>query len=104
MKDVIGLRCNTSIDPCQLLKPCKSKRFCQRIDSYPGYTCVCPDGLTEKQCDHEDEICPPNFCRNGNENSQRNKNIENSVFRNLSKDKRIEIHLSMWSRLDRHLL
>ena len=64
----IGIHCNISSHPCELLKPCRNNATC--IDSNAtavGYTCICPPSFDGDQCQIDNRPCKPETCwNNGN--------------------------------------
>ncbi|CAF0715551.1 unnamed protein product [Adineta steineri] len=61
----IGLNCNTSSSPCDILKPCENNGTCNDINTtISAYNCSCPSGFVGTQCQIDNRPCKSNTCWN----------------------------------------
>ena len=61
----IGLFCNISNTPCDVLKPCLNNGSCSNTNTtVHGYNCTCPTGFNGTNCDIDNRPCQSNTCRN----------------------------------------
>ena len=64
-RNQMGIHCNISAMPCNILKPCQNNGTC--IDNNTishGYTCSCPSGFNGTNCEIDIRPCKPHTCRN----------------------------------------
>ncbi|CAF3924740.1 unnamed protein product [Adineta steineri] len=61
----IGLNCNTSSNPCDILRPCENNGTCNDINTtISAYNCSCPSGFVGTQCQIDNRPCKSNTCWN----------------------------------------
>jgi hypothetical protein len=59
----IGLNCNVSNTPCDMLQPCENNGSCYNNDTISlGYRCSCPSGFNGTQCQFDYRPCKLNTC------------------------------------------
>jgi Notch-like protein len=62
----IGVNCNISSNPCDMLKPCKNNGRCNNThtNTHLGYNCSCSAGFNGTHCEFDHRLCTPNTCWN----------------------------------------
>ncbi|CAM4971981.1 unnamed protein product [Rotaria socialis] len=59
----IGVNCNVSNSPCDLLKPCQNNGICERNPTDINcYNCLCSRGFNGSHCDFDHRPCKPQTC------------------------------------------
>jgi hypothetical protein len=59
----IGVNCNTSSAPCDILQPCENSGSCQNANSSSaGYTCFCTKNYRGRHCEEDHRPCKPGTC------------------------------------------
>ncbi|CAF4463060.1 unnamed protein product, partial [Adineta steineri] len=73
----IGLSCNISNTPCEMITPCENQGTCRnyKMTTY-GYICSCSSGFNGTHCELDQRICKPHLClHNGTCNETSNTTI-----------------------------
>ncbi|UJR17689.1 hypothetical protein I4U23_004587 [Adineta vaga] len=61
----IGLTCNISSAPCDILQPCQNNGSCINSNSTSyGYSCVCLSDFNGIQCQFDNQLCKTDTCQN----------------------------------------
>lgn len=61
----IGLICNISNMPCDILKPCENNGICINTNlTMIGYECICSSYSSGINCEIDYHLCTPNPCWN----------------------------------------
>ncbi len=61
----MGLNCNTSSTPCDILKPCQNNGNCtNNNNTLYNYICLCPPSFDGTECQIDNRPCKPNTCQN----------------------------------------
>ncbi|CAM4826422.1 unnamed protein product [Rotaria magnacalcarata] len=59
----IGVNCNVSNSPCDLLKPCQNNGICERNPTdINDYNCLCSRGFNGTHCELDHRPCKPQTC------------------------------------------
>lgn len=59
----IGINCNISSAPCDILNPCQNSATCTNSNmTLSGYICLCSFGFYGIQCELDYRPCKPNTC------------------------------------------
>ncbi|CAF2124957.1 unnamed protein product [Rotaria magnacalcarata] len=59
----IGVNCNVSNSPCDLLKPCQNNGICERNPTdINDYNCLCSRGFNGTHCELDHRTCKPQTC------------------------------------------
>ena len=63
--DHMGVSCNISTSPCDLLSPCLNQATCTDNKTIPqGYLCHCTPEFQGSDCEIDTRPCKPDTCRN----------------------------------------
>lgn len=63
--NTIGVHCNISSVPCDILHPCQNNGTCTNVNTTSvGYNCTCPRGFSGDQCQIDHRPCKYNTCWN----------------------------------------
>ena len=64
-QNTIGVNCNTSSLPCNILEPCLNNATCVNTNTTANsYNCACLPGFEGAQCEIFNRPCKSNPCRN----------------------------------------
>ncbi|UJR17194.1 hypothetical protein I4U23_004089 [Adineta vaga] len=74
----IGLTCNISATPCQMMKPCQNNGTCVDNNTIMNtYSCLCLQGFNGSTCEYDHRPCQSNSCwNNGHCNETSNTTFE----------------------------
>ena len=61
----VGVHCNTSGTPCDILQPCYNLGICNNsATTLYGYNCLCVAGFSGINCQIDQRLCTPSTCWN----------------------------------------
>lgn len=64
----IGLNCDVSNEPCDILQPCHNNGTCSNTNNgLIGFECSCLFGFNGSQCEIDMRPCQPTTCWNNGE-------------------------------------
>ncbi|CAF4045004.1 unnamed protein product [Adineta steineri] len=87
--DNIGLSCNISTTPCDIMQLCENNGTCINNNSIvDGYSCSCLQGFNGSNCQIDNRPCQSNTCWNNGTCNQ----TSDTTFKCLCKPERIGIH------------
>lgn len=61
----MGVYCNISSQPCDVLQPCENNGVCNNT-AY-GFLCICPLYFDGTRCENDRRLCQANTCLNSGE-------------------------------------
>ncbi|CAF1346272.1 unnamed protein product [Adineta steineri] len=64
----IGVSCNQTSNPCDMLRPCQNSGTCySNISTFDRYSCLCANGFSGSNCQYDYRLCKSNKCWNNGE-------------------------------------
>ncbi|UJR17199.1 hypothetical protein I4U23_004094 [Adineta vaga] len=93
----IGLTCNISATPCQMMKPCQNNGTCVDNNTIMNtYSCLCLQGFNGSTCEYDHRPCQSNSCWNNGHCNE----TSNTTFECVCQSEWIGDHCEIASRTD----